>query len=258
MSRPELDLSIVSYTDRSVNLAWSVLNTSADHLFSILRGNSPSEMEEIATDLFMNSYVDDGLSSYSNNRLWFYRVIATNIDTGDTITSTIKYEHYKSDKIFMDVVRRDRLVLYPVRDKRPLVGVKCFLYPQKSWGSKCHVCWDSVKSRVRDDKCPECYSTGYSGGYFDPSWFYADFTPDSKFVNLMDYFEIQPSQSACWTTNYPPLSPRDVIIEEDGRRWIVVDVVITEYRRKRYRQLAHLDKIDRDDIKYQIPYPEDL
>lgn len=259
MSKPSIDLQIWSYSDRSVNLFWTIKFLEGPFVFDIYRGASPSSLELIAENIIINSYIDDDLEMFTKNRNWMYKVIGREIDTSRAVESEVKHEHYEKDKKYADLVRRDRLVLQPVRPgKRPIVGVKSFVYIEKTFGERCEECWDDIKRLVRDAQCQSCYRTGFEGGYFDPILFYADYDPDPKIVNLTRYFELQSTQIGAWTSNFPPISPRDVIIEESNERWRVAGVKVIEYRRKRFRQFLQLEHLERSEVQQRLPYPEDF
>ena len=52
---------------------------------------------------------------------------------------------------------------------------------------------------------------------------------------------------------YPPLKPRDIIVEPENRRWRVVKQTQTEHVRARIMQHFELHEIPPTDVEYSIP-----
>jgi hypothetical protein len=53
--------------------------------------------------------------------------------------------------------------------------------------------------------------------------------------------------------HYPPLKPRDLIIEPENRRWRVGSQTQTEHQRARILQQFELHEIPPSDVEYAIP-----
>ena len=65
--------------------------------------------------------------------------------------------------------------------------------------------------------------------------------------------ERQPSDTHARTLSFPPISPRDIIVESENRRWRVVNVVTTQRLRAVVHQELQLHEIARSDIEYSLP-----
>lgn len=153
------------------------------------------------------------------------------------------------DLIALEIVRRHSLLL------RRFSGIPCFFFIAKTFGQRCR-CWDKTKSRVASSRCPDCYNTGFSGGFFPPipGYYAREATPDM--IQLAAWGELHESQSSAWTTNYPLLSPRDIVADaETGDRWRVESITNIEQKGYAVMQILKISKINPGDIEFNLKVP---
>jgi hypothetical protein len=233
---------------------WSIKPTIEDinlYRFSVLRSNSPSDSFEAVADGLVNtfSFKDAGVNLYSKWRKFFYKVkcyLAS--DPSQVITSTVEFNATKPDPIALEIVRRNNLLL------KNFVGVPGHIYIRRTWGQKCTNCWDPIKQRKLQSNCSLCLNTGYVGGFFNPISINVNFNPSPELVRHA-HFEQQIDTTTAWMSNYPPVSPKDVIIENGKKRWRVVQVNQTQKKRLLVHQIFSLTQVNLNDIEYSLVVP---
>jgi hypothetical protein len=235
-----------------------------DYKLSIYRSestgfpNSLDGFEQIATDLALeiSHYTDTSLNGLSTpGRIWYYKLSVKNINTNEVTILTpyaIYFKYLSIDLSTKEILRQKRLVL------EKFVGRKFFLLKRKTWGTHCSKCWDDVLFRATDPNCSECQGTGWSTGYLPPTPFLAMITPSPERNQIMMFGEWKPSDVLLEMLNYPPLREKDVIVDDSGSRWVVVQVQKLEKLGYLIEQRAQLALIEHDDIVYSLPVDYNL
>jgi hypothetical protein len=134
------------------------------------------------------------------------------------------------------------------------VGRDAQLYIKKTWGQRCTECWDSIKQRKKQSNCLVCYNTSFVNGFFDPIPIKINFSPSAEMIRQAN-FEQQPDGTTAWMSNYPLVSPKDVIIEDGFIRWRIASVSTTQKRRVRVHQIMQLVRVNQNDIEYKLVLP---
>jgi len=234
---------------------WAIKPTNEDislYHFSILRSDSPdSNFAEVYNGLVnVFSYKDTSANLYSKWRKFFYKVRCILIsDPTKFVDSLVESNATKPDPIAVEIIRRNNLLL------KNFVGVPSVVYIRRSWGQHCPNCWDEIKQRKTQSNCAVCYNTGYVGGFFDPVEVNVNYNPSPEMIRQA-HFEQQIDTTTAWMSNYPPISPKDVIIENGRKRWRVVQVSKTEKKRLLVHQIFSLAQINLNDIEYKLVMPE--
>lgn len=232
---------------------WTIDSTDEDiskFRFTLGRSNSPAgPFEPIATQLVnVFRFLDLTEQMKSNWRKFYYQLIITDIRDSSTLESPIASVTGSTDLFLIEIRRRHDLYL------RRYVGVPVGILIARTFGQRCGECWDQVKSRVTKSSCLTCYSTGFVGGYFPQINIALGVNPGPELVALLEQGEQQPSQTNFWTSSYPELSPRDIIVEfREQKRWRINTLGKTERLRVRSRQIFSVREINRNDVEYEIP-----
>lgn len=66
-----------------------------------------------------------------------------------------------------EIVRQEQL------NHKIFSSVRGYLLKARRYGTKCHICRDSLEGEITDSTCPVCYGTGYIGGYYPPTEYYS-------------------------------------------------------------------------------------
>jgi len=246
------DQSVDFHSIKYLTVSWKIKPTTEDvslYTFTVMRALSPEGPFNALLDLTEQFvYHDADVSLKNKYRQFFYKIkVFETADPDDYMESDVAYLPSKPDLIAAEIIRRNDLLL------ERKVGVKCMLYKIKSYGQYCTNCFDHIKKRKRISNCPVCFNTGFVHGYFGPIEAYVNFNPSQKMIKMAG-FEMQPDNIAAWMGNYPPMVPKDVIIENGTRRWRVVQQSQTEKRRIPVHQMLQLVRINHGDIEYELPY----
>ena len=140
---------------------------------------------------------------------------------------------------------------------REFIGRKCWLYPIRTFGPRC-TCFDRVLGRLTVSNHKICFGTGWLGGYMSPVEAYVQLDPSPKQVKLSSLQELQPGDTTARLISFPPVSPRDILVESENRRWRVVSVASTQRLRSVIHQELVLHEIPKGDIEYTLPINIDI
>lgn len=236
-------------------LSWSIADTTEDiglFRFSVGRSNSPAgPFEAISPDLVnVFQFVDLAQQMKSNTRKFYWQLTITDVRGGVVKSEPASLEG-APDFFLLEIRKRNDLYL------RRYVGLPAAVFIRRTFGQRCPKCFDSLKQREKISSCLVCFGSGYVGGYYPQINTRVNFSPSPEMVQLLETGETQANQSQLWLSNYPELSPRDMIVEfPEMKRWRVVTVGKTERLRATSRQIASVKEITRSDIEYQFPVTE--
>ena len=77
--------------------------------------------------------------------------------------------------------------------------------------------------------------------------------PAAEVIQKQIFADIAISNTTFWITNELDARNGDVFVENNNKRWRVVEVHNREYRRTVYRQDLRVDECSPDDIIFQLP-----
>lgn len=141
-----------------------------------------------------------------------------------------------------------------------MVGVKCDVYlrrwgAQEPFGTPCSCTEDrDDPDNMGSGRCPLCFGTGITGGYYPPIEMYIRFPnkPANDFKGTVRGLTLSQTYDA-WTIVPPILREQDLIVRKiDGRRWITRDVQVSFFRGAATMQYFSLDLIMPTDIRYIV------
>lgn len=147
------------------------------------------------------------------------------------------------DWIWREAIRRNRWMLEQQGER-----VKLFI--RKWMGETCPSHEYSYGQSYHD--CEECLGTNYVGGYEGPYDIIIAPPETEKSIELADMGLHIRYDWATWTTDYPLLNERDVIVRQNNDRYIVGPVNPQGSRGAIYQQHFTISHIDIDDIRYKI------
>lgn len=256
-------LKVRSYDLDHLDLFWEIPVSDEiieDYNFFILRSidGAGGPYRQISGPFF-NTFLfrDPDVHLLHKWREYFYRIKVVNRSTGDEEQSTPARLEAEPDLIAMEIRRRETLLF------QEFAGRKALLYPQLTFGQRCRHCWDTgVKGntigRAVQQNCISCFDTTFVGGYASPMLIYLQMDPSPKAPQPTDTGEMHFQETTARTTWFPPLKPKDLIVEGENIRWRVEQVTPTEKLRALVRQELRVRQYARDDIKYKVPVELDL
>lgn len=128
------------------------------------------------------------------------------------------------------------------------------LLKRRTWGTKCAEAWDDILQRYTGEKCSDCncYGTGLINGYFNAISFKGMINPNPKRDEITMFGEFKPSDAVLYLTQYPPVRPSDVIVEQE-KRYLVLAVEPIERLGIIIEQRAQISLLHPGDEAYEVP-----
>jgi hypothetical protein len=247
-----------------LDIFWEIPETTENleaYDFFVLRSiDGPAGPYDIIAGPFYNTYTfrDPGVHQLHRWRNYYYRIRVVNRATQALHEYGPAWLQAEPDRIALEIQRRQNLLLQEFN------GRLAFLFPALTFGQKCPACWDKGPrgnsiSRSTHQNCESCFDTTYVGGFATPIAFFIQIDPAPKAVQRTDLEEHQFSATTARTSNFPPIKPKDMIVEAENRRWLVSPKVAgTEKLRATVRQELELWELAKDDIKFKVPVNFDL
>lgn len=159
---------------------------------------------------------------------------------------TSNREIEKLDYIWREAVRRNRWILAQGGER-----VKVFL--RKNVGVQCPCIPRGGAIRRPTNDCPDCYGTGFVGGYEGP--YDIIIAPDDaeRRISQRDVGRTVEHTYEVWTGPSPLLNQRDFIAKINGDRYSVGPVRMPTNRGMVLQQHFNIGLLDELDIRYQVP-----
>ncbi len=176
----------------------------------------------------------------------FYKLKITDSRTSEVKEYGPTAQLSEPDLIALEIQRQEEVLF------REYSGRKVWLFPVRTFGAVCS-CYDPVSDRRMRSNCLTCYDVGYLGGYLSPIQAYVQLDPDAKKPQLSSLGEMQNRNTTGRLISFPPIKPKDILVETENRRWRVVSVVATERLRAVVHQELVLHEIPQGDIEYKLP-----
>jgi len=250
----------IEHTSR-VLVRWQ-LEPTAQNLrnlrFFVDRGESPNEFQQLNAEGIsaydMYEYVDYTANLFDLNRMYFYRIRAVEIIDGNPVQTFASHETTWDGDL-------DNTGLFIIEENyfehRWIDGVPVMVFKKRHDGTYCPECWDTVLKRVTSSSCTTCYGTGRLDGYYPPIEAWMKFEPDPKVETITEIGLRQSSQTSAMFTNYPLITPDDVVVElKPNRFWKVENVTYPEKTRTIVLQTLKLNAVSTSDVEYKVPVPE--
>ncbi|RLA42229.1 MAG: hypothetical protein DRQ64_00130 [Gammaproteobacteria bacterium] len=233
-------------------LSWCVVDTQEDvhdYLFEVLRSQSPEGPFEKLADSFEDRYffIDSRAPVSDKFGVVHYILRVTHKSSGDTKDFGPVARAAPADLTASYIRKAEYTLLTQV------IGRQIWLFPRRRFGSRCPSCWDFTLSQKKRSNCLDCFDTGYLRGYMNPIELWMQIDPGTKNYQTQSQQKDQQSQVSARTTYYPPISPGDVIVELENRRWRVVTVTTSQRLRAVVKQELTVREIQRTDIEFKLP-----
>lgn len=220
-----------------------------DYSFYILRSEAAMGPFEQVGGPYQDTYFfrDIRVSMLHKWRQYFYKIRVVHRQTGESMEFGPTANIEAAPDLIAAAIIREEDTLF-----REFIGRKAWLFPARTFGPHC-ACYDTTMGRVTRSAHLPCFGTGWLGGYLTPIEIYIQFDPSAKQSIATRLGETQPSNASARMSSFPPVSPRDIIIESENRRWRVVNVQQTQRLRAVVHQELQLHEVPRSDVEYAIP-----
>lgn len=235
-----------------LEVSWKVKTTSEDILdytFQVLRSEGPAGPFDAVSpemdDRFF--YIDNAIYKGHDFRTWFYKIKVRNKQT-DEVREFGPADPGPDPDLIANELRKHMNLLF-----REFIGRRCWVFPVRTFGTRCG-CWNAVLQKRTHSHCLTCFDTGFVRGYLTPieSWISID--PDSKNEQNTNVGPTTQSNTTARMGFFPPVKPRDLIVEPENLRWRVVQGTGTEQLRAPVHQEITIHKIPSTDIEYRLEF----
>lgn len=260
----EINIDVYSVDPSKIRISWiwkeSMLPLNR-YTIDIYRGESPEELSLIASNLpaiEADHFEDYSAKLKDKHRVYYYQIIAHDSRLKKDTKSNIATWDGPLDFVGLYIVEEHEFLF------KSICGSPVLVYKKQTEGDmRCDECWDPISKHVTKSNCRSCHGSGFIGrgvgGYYSPSFTWVDFQPDSKIIGITQWGRSQPGQTDVFMSNYPRLSPGDLVIELlTNKRWKVERINQTEKRRVPMLQIVRLTQIDLGDIEHKVPVSVDF
>lgn len=235
------------------DILWELGDTTEDVLdytFQVFRSEAVEGPFEPISAAFEDrySFLDNQLVRGHLYRQFHYRLVVKHKASGATRDFGPVSKEPEADLITTEVRKHVNLLM------REFAGRRCWVFPVRTFGQRCDACYNMQLSKKRRSGCLTCFDTTFTRGFLRPieSWLQIDPNPDSE-----QNTAVGPTHQQNTTARlgyYPPLKPRDIIIEGENNRWRVVQVNTTQHNRAPLHQEVSLHLIPHTDIEYSLQF----
>lgn len=234
-------------------ISWELAETSEDVLdytYTVLRSEGPegpyTEITPAMDDQFI--FVDTTVRTGDLYRQYFYKLLVTDKRDGGTKEFGPASMSPDPDLVALELRKHMNLLF------REFIGRRCWVFPARTFGARCS-CWNKTLGKRMRSGCRACYDTGYiGGGYMRPIEAWISIDPNPKMQQQLNVGETQQHNTTARMGYFPPVKPRDLIIEPENKRWRVAQVSATEQLRAPIHQELQLHQIPTGDIEYKIEF----
>lgn len=203
-------------------------------------------------DLFLDDQFqdEDNPKKHLNRKLVYQVLLQREVPGGavetlaDSLPITVSPD---PDLLALEIVRQFRVL------HRRATGTLCAILSIRDFGPRCPMCWNETQKRVTRSNCKACYATGKLHGFHEQVNVFVDMNPTKEAVQVSEFGELQENDTVAWITNFPPVKPRDLVIDQMSRRWKVVSVRRIERLNFVVQQFMQLRVVQKVDVEYCIP-----
>jgi hypothetical protein len=234
-------------------LTWKVATTNEDlfdYTFQILRSEGPEgPFDAISPEMSdQYIYIDNFILAFDAYRQLYYKIRVKNKQTGETKEVGPVAKGPQADLVAQELRKHMNLLF------REFIGRRCWVFPVRTFGQRCANCWDDSLQKRTVSGCLSCYETGFSFGYLRPIEAWISFDPSPKAEQHTSVGPLQQTDTTARMGYWPPLRPKDLIIEPENLRWRVATVTTTQQVRVPVHQEVGLHRIPSSDIEYRIEF----
>lgn len=151
------------------------------------------------------------------------------------------------DFIALEITRRHNMLL------RRFTGRVVAYFPVRTQGARCPLCFDQKKKRSSNSACPECFGTTFDKGFYSQVNIFVDVNPSPEVMQNATFGKLVENQTVVFMTNFPRAKSNDMFVDQQNRRFRVVQVNPVTQKRYIVQQLLQVQEIDRSDAEYLLP-----
>ena len=195
---------------------------------------------------------DSQVTLLHNWRDLYYKLLVLHVPSGETKEcGPCAFAQPEPDLIAAEIVRQEDVLF------REFIGRRCWLFPARTFGPRCS-CWDMELGRKMRSGHKVCFDTGFLGGFMSPVEVFVQIDPPGKNMQQTPIAEMEPGDTSARMICFPPVNPKDILVESENVRWRVIKVTMTQRLRNTVHQELTIHEIPKGDIEYDLPINVDL
>jgi len=247
------NIKVSSLSVDFMEVSWELEATAEDVLdytFQVLRSEAPMGPFEPISPVMEDRYffIDNNVKVSNKYRQFHYKIRVTHKPSVHVVDFGPTQRGAEPDLVALELRKHMNLQL------REFTGRRCWVFPARTFGQRCTVCFNTaLKARTRSG-CSTCFDTGFVRGYHSPIESFIQFDPSPKSQQQTNLGELQQHNTTARMGFFPPLKPRDLVIEPENRRWRVTSVSSTQRLRAVVHQEVQLHEIPKSDMEYAIGF----
>lgn len=233
-------------------ITWELESTTEDVLdytFQLLKSEAAEGPYSAVTPELSDEYrfIDNSLKEHHAYRQTHYKLVVKHKASGNTEEVGPASREPEADLIAVELRKHVNILM------REFIGRRCWVFPVRTFGQRC-TCTNTVLQKRRISGCLSCFDTGFVRGYMRPveTWMSIDPNPNTEQNTTMG--PLHQNDTTARLGYYPPLKPRDILVEPENRRWRVSQVNQTEQLRAPLHQEIQIHQIPSGDIEYKIRF----
>jgi len=233
-------------------ISWELAPTTEDifdYTFQLLRSEGPEGPFEPLTPEMEDKYlfVDNTIRRGHRYRTYYYRLRVRSKADNQTKDFGPVYGEADPDLLARDVRKNMNILM------REFAGRRCWVFPVRTFGQRCE-CWDPILQKKVRAGCLTCFDTSFVRGYMSPIEAWIQMDPNPKAEQNMSVGPTQQQVTTARMGYWPPLKPRDLVIEPENLRWRVASVTNTQRLRAVLHQEVQLSQLPLTDIEYKLEF----
>lgn len=237
-------------------ISWELGSTTEDifdYTFQLFRSEGPEGPYEALTPEMEDQYlfVDRTIRHGHSYREYYYRARVRHKASNETQDFGPAYHSGAEPDLWAQEVRKHINLLM-----REFAGRRCWVFPVRTFGQRCE-CWDPILQKRTKSNCLTCFDTGFVRGYMTPIEAWTQIDPNPKAEQNTSVGPIQQEVTTARSGYWPPLKPRDLIIEGENKRWRVSQVTHTQKSRAVLHQELQIFQLPKSDIEYKLEFDID-
>lgn len=254
IENPNFAISVFPVWFKEVSLEWAIPEDWGNCTFNVYKSRfETGPFEKInTTPIDGLVFQDTGTRMWSKMEKDFYIVEAILHDKGGAYLRSKPYSWERQQRRWVEIrsieiQRRFWLML------TKFMGVETYVFKRRSYGNRCDTCWDYHNHKVTNDKCPECFGTGWSGGYLEPylTRVQYDITPNNKELTVGGVSE--PNSLHAQTISFPQIDDWDLVYRARDNIFYRVDrVTPTELLTVPVSQHLTIVELPRNYVEYSL------
>jgi hypothetical protein len=233
-------------------VSWELAPTTEDifdYTFQLLRSEGPEGPFEVLTPELEDKYlfIDNAIHRGHLYRTYYYKLRVRCKADDETKEWGPVFNAAEPDLIAREIRKHMNILM------REFAGRRCWVFPVRTFGQRCE-CYDASLGKRTRSNCVTCFDTTFVRGYMSPIEAWMQIDPSPKAEQNANVGPIQQEVTTLRMGYWPPLKPRDLIIEGENIRWRVVSVSNTQRLRAVLHQEVQVHQIPKSDIEYKLEF----